>query len=267
MRMTEPKVVVTMVLALTGSGWADVPTTRQANPARHADKSAEDRALREAEEDYRSGVRAADGVGVPRDYATAARYYRKAAEKGHVPAQYNLAYLFENGLGVKRDCKQAAFWYRKAAEQGDAESQNNLGVLYATGQGVPRDDAEAARWYRLASDQGDLEGMSNLATMYLTGRGVERDVVKAFQLCRDAAEGGYAVAQNNLALMYANGEGVERDYVWAYAWVDLAAAEIPNAAELRDRIAKKLSPDEMARACNLAVEKRRQLAQRHGEPK
>lgn len=264
--MTDARAIVMMVLTLPVSGLADIPATRQATPARRIDKSAEDRPLREAEEDYRSGVRAADGVGVPQDYAAAARYYRKAAEKGHVPAQYNLAYLLENGLGVKRDCRQAALWYRKAAEQGDAESQNNLGVLYATGEGVPRNDAEAARWYRLAADQGDLEGMSNLATMYLSGRGVERDVVKAFHLCRDAAEGGYAVAQNNLALMYANGEGVGQDYVWAYAWVDLAADKIPSAAELRDRIAKKLSPDEIARARKRAAEKRGQLAQQQGKP-
>ena len=102
----------------------------------------------EAEENYWRGVQCIEGEGVVKDYAAAARLYRQAAEAGYAPAQYDLAYLYEQGLGVARDLKQAAVWYRKAAEQGNAEAQNNLGALYATGQGVSRSDPEAVRWYR-----------------------------------------------------------------------------------------------------------------------
>lgn len=209
------------------------------------------------EEDYLRALRYADGVGVPRDYAVAARYYRMAAQKGYIAAQYNLAWLLENGVGVKQDLHEAAVWYRKAAEQGDAESQNNLGTLYATGQGVPRDDAEAVRWYGLAAKQEDPEGLTNLAMMYLQGRGVKRDPPRAFRLCRQAAEAGHPAARQNLALMYANGDGVERDYVAAYLWLDLAAGEMDSAASLRDRLAKEMTPDQLARARDLAAQKRK----------
>ena len=99
--------------------------------------SRSDAKLREADENYRRGMQAADGVGGRKDYMTAALYYRKAAESGYVAAQYNLAYLYENGLGVKQDFAQAAASYRKAADQGDPESQNNPGFCIAPARACP----------------------------------------------------------------------------------------------------------------------------------
>ena len=145
-------------------------------------------------EDHGRGARAVNRGG--RGLLIAAKYYRKAAECGYVPAQYNLGFLYENGLGVKQDFAEAAAWYRKAADQGDPESQNNLGVLYTTGKGVPLDLTEAVRLYSLAAAQEDLEGTANPASMYLQGRGVARDTARAFTT---AAQRGYSVAQNNLA--------------------------------------------------------------------
>ena len=181
------------------------------------------------------------------------------------PAQYNLAFLYENGLGVPRDFAQAAAWYRKAADQGDPESQNNLGVLYSTGQGVPHDEAEAVRLYRLAAAQDDLEGLTNLASMYLQGRGVGRDTAQAFQLFAKAAGRGYAVAQNNLALMYANGQAVKRDYIRAYAWLDIAAAEVPKAAQVRDAIGREMTPAQLAQARQLAIQKAKRTGTKRRE--
>jgi len=226
--------------------------------------SRSDAKLREAEENYRRGMQAADGVGGPKDYMAAAEYYRKAAESGYLPAQYNLAYLYENGLGVKQDFAQAAGWYRKAADQGDPESQNNLGVLYSTGQGVPHNDTEAVRLYRLAAAQDDLEGATNLASMYLQGRGAARDTGQAFQLFLKAAARGYSVAQNNLALMYANGETGKRDYVKAWAWLDLAAAGIPKAAAVRDDLAREMTPAQLTEARQFAAQKRKEFAGKEG---
>ena len=42
------------------------------------------------------------------------RKYLKAAEKGNVNAQYNLAICFDYGLSVDRDHAQAVYWWRKA---------------------------------------------------------------------------------------------------------------------------------------------------------
>lgn len=115
----------------------------------------------------------------------------------------------------------------------------------------------------MAAQREDPEGISNLGTMYLQGRAVKRDFVKAFELFRKAANLDYAVAQNNLALMYANGRAVGKDYVWAYAWLDIASAQISGCAELRDRIGAEMTPVEIARAHNLADRKREELTQKN----
>ncbi|MFN9299291.1 MAG: tetratricopeptide repeat protein [Acidobacteriota bacterium] len=239
--------------------WADIPARK--TPAIAAPMAASPAKQEvEAERYFRRGVQFADGDGVAKDMSKAAEYYHKAAEKKHVPAQYSLAYLLENGIGVKQDLKQAAFWYKEAALQGDPQSQNNLGVLYATGSGVTKNDAEAVKWYKLAADQNDTQGLANLAAMYQQGRGVARDYARAYALVSKAAEGGNPVAQNNLALMYANGQGVAKDYIAAYAWLHVAASEIPASALVRDRIAKQLAPDQLARAKQLAAVKLKKLS-------
>jgi hypothetical protein len=67
--------------------------------------------------------------------------------------------------------------------------------------------------------------------------------------------------------MFANGEAVARDYVWAYAWADLAAAEISGCAELRDRIGREMTADHLAHPRALAVRKREDIAQKAGASK
>jgi len=240
--------IAAVVVIMAASALADRPQQKSAAGV-----------AQDGEEDYARGLQYADGIGVAQDHVAAARYYRIAAQKGYVPAQYCLAWLLENGVGVKQDFQEAAVWYRKAAEQGDAESQNNLGTLYATGKGVPHDDAEAVRWYSLAAKQDDPEGITNLSMMYLQGRGVKRDPPQAFRLCHKAAEAGHPAARQNLALMYANGDGVPRDYVSAFVWLDLASAELDSAANLRDRLAKEMTPAQLTRARELAAQKRKQL--------
>jgi uncharacterized protein len=245
--------------------WAGVPPKSPINPTT-APSLDLGKQKQEAERAYRLGVQTAglaaalqDSAKSAEHYRQAATLYRQAAEKNHIPAQYSLAYLYEQGLGVPRDLPQAAAWYRRAAEQGDPQAQNNLGVLYATGSGVPQNDAEAVKWYRLAANQNDSQGQTNLAAMYQQGRAVPQDFARAFALVQQAAESGNPVAQNNLALMYANGQGVARSYIWAYAWLHVASTEVGSAAQLRDRIAQKMKPEEVASAKQLASQKLKKI--------
>ena len=67
--------------------------------------------------------------------------------------------MYYNGVGVARDYAEAAKWYRKAAEQGHADAQYFLGSLYYNGQGVAQDEAEAERWFRKAAVQGHTKAI------------------------------------------------------------------------------------------------------------
>ena len=69
------------------------------------------------------------GNGVPQDYAEAANWFRKAAERGYAEAQYRLGQMLAIGQGIRQDNTEAVNWYRKAAEQGVARAQYNLGTM------------------------------------------------------------------------------------------------------------------------------------------
>ncbi|MDX2103483.1 MAG: tetratricopeptide repeat protein [Alphaproteobacteria bacterium] len=52
--------------------------------------------------------------------------------------------------GTSPNDAEAARWFRRAADRGDREAMLRLSALYATGRGVPQDADEAARWYARA---------------------------------------------------------------------------------------------------------------------
>lgn len=62
------------------------------------------------------------------------------------------AALYGRGVAViesKNDDAEAAKWFRKAADKGHADAQHSLGWMYAQGKGVLKDDAEAVKWYQI----------------------------------------------------------------------------------------------------------------------
>ncbi|HJU30966.1 MAG TPA: hypothetical protein VJ740_05920 [Hyphomicrobiaceae bacterium] len=54
--------------------------------------------------------------------------------------------LYNNALGVERDAAAAAIWWRKAALLGDADGQARLGAGHRIGAGVARDAVAALAW-------------------------------------------------------------------------------------------------------------------------
>jgi TPR repeat protein len=98
-----------------------------------------------------------------------------------------------------------------------------LGWVYDIGQGVPQDYAEAVKWFRLAAEQGE------------------------------------ANAQLGLGVMYGLGKGVPQDYTEGVKWLNLAASRASGAnaksyAELRDTVAGRMTPQQIAEAQRLARE-------------
>jgi TPR repeat protein len=138
-------------------------------------------------------------------------------------AQYALAWHYHTGSGVVKDMAEAVRWFRLAAEQGHVSAQSDLGWCYQAGSGVAEDKAEAVRWYRLAAEQGHVSAQSNLGWCYQAGSGVAEDKAEAVAWYRKAAERGNAIAQYNLASCYQQGSGVEKDEAEAVAWYRKAA--------------------------------------------
>jgi TPR repeat protein len=156
------------------------------------------------------GVMYDQGLGVNKDPAQAALWYRKAADAGNRDAQFQIAMMYENGRGVPQDQKQAIDWYRKAALLGDADSQVKIARAYMDGKGVNKDEGEAAAWFQRAADQGNLYALNRLGAMYIDGKGVHKDEQKGVRLFQAAVAKGDAQGQFNLAAMYAKGRGIAK---------------------------------------------------------
>jgi len=76
------------------------------------------------------------------------------ARQGDPQAQMFVGYLYETGQGVPKNYVTAAQWYRKAAEQGNTIAQSQLGNMYRLGKGVPQNYILAYMWFDFAVKGG-----------------------------------------------------------------------------------------------------------------
>ena len=209
---------------------------------------------------YQKGNNYYYGRGVSKDFAEAAKLFRKAAERGHVPAQRDLGSMYDFGKGVKLDYLEAALWYRKAANAGDSGAQSALGYLYANGQGVAKDDAEAVRLYRASAEQGHAVAQYNLGRRYATGEGVGEDLAEATRWYQKSADQGDDDAQYALGRNYYLGLGVTKDLDLAYKWFKASADQKNPQAQYgvglmhQNGEAVKADVDEAARWYQLAAD-------------
>lgn len=189
------------------------------------------------------------------DFATAWRILPPLAAAGDARAQNDLGVMYGRGLGVPQSYAKSAEWIKRAAEQGNVYAQDTLGYMYYRARGVEKDYEAAALWSRRAAEQGLASAQSNLGLLYDLGHGVDQDYAEAARWYRRAAEQGYAEGQRNLGSMYEHGHGVPADPVVAYAWYGVASAAGDEIAlQLRARVAKVLSQQEITRARALARE-------------
>ena len=116
-------------------------------------------------------TRAADG-GVPKalfelaelqhkqgELAQARASYAKAAQQGHILAQYTYGEMLRLGQGGKEDYALALKQYRLAAQQGDRQAQYRMGTLREEGLGAPRNRVHAYAWLSLAATEGMPEAV------------------------------------------------------------------------------------------------------------
>jgi hypothetical protein len=61
--------------------------------------------------------------------------------------------MYARGEGVAQDVSEAARWYEKAAERGHARAQYNLGCMFCDGNGVSQDYVQAHKWLSLAASR------------------------------------------------------------------------------------------------------------------
>lgn len=194
---------------------------------------------------YRLALKYENGDGIAADYGKAAYWYTKAADSGHMSAQFNLGHLYLAGKGVRNDPNMVFKYWRLAANKGLPEAQHSLGLLYVRGYGEVQDRKEGIDWLNKAAakglsnsrsvlglirledaaEAGSAEAQFRLAELYFTGNGVPQNLHKAVQLYRSSAERGYANAQYNMGVFSEEGRGVPRSLIKAFEWYKKAAEQ------------------------------------------
>ncbi len=133
--------------------------------------------------EFESGVKAY-GRG---DFEQAAEEWRQPAALGNADSQYRLAGLYETGMGVPRNWKTAIRWYRKAANSDHVNAQFRLGFLFERGRGLPRDIPKAVAWYLAAADNEHPVARARIGN-YFEGR---KDYVQAYLWYQAAVDSGH----------------------------------------------------------------------------
>ena len=226
-------------------------------------------------------------------------YVTPFAEAGHVEAQSVLGMMYR----LHGDKQAALPWLERAAEGGDREASTQLGYLYMYGDEAGKDYEKAMRWLLRAVEEAvDPTGaMISVGELHLKGYGVSADSAKAEEwFFRAAEKGGPAVflqiamkyppgsqtvrwyamaaeenhgpAQAILGGEYQRGKWTKEDLVLAYMWLDIAAGNASNppagrrnAAESRDSLAERMTPEDRAQARRLSREWSERYAAAHPE--
>ena len=154
------------------------------------------------------------------------------AEKGDPDHQVTLGYAYFTGRGVKQDLFTAAAWYRRAAEQGHVAAMRFLGTLYRDGSGVTQDHKLAFDWYMAASKKGEPEAQANVAWLKENGYGCVRDPFEAVAWYTSSAEGGCAYSFVRLAAYFVDGKVVDKHRELAYALLLYAQSADPSVGDV-----------------------------------
>ncbi|MEF3075701.1 SEL1-like repeat protein [Methylobacter sp. Wu1] len=217
----------------------------------------------------------ANGTDVEKNTEFAFDWHIKAAEQGHVNAQFALGLYYLLGKSRGQHTKQivekwlkgfvagknvdpafdlavsqamaiewsggddnmAFMWFKKAAEQNHAEANYWLGQCYRNGIGTEQNDGLAFNCFRIAGEQGCAESYYWLARYYFDGKGAEQSDEFALKWIRKSIEHAEVDPEAYLLLgnLYAQSRFVEQSDEQAFHWYEKAAEN--GVAEAQYRLA------------------------------
>lgn len=177
-------------------------------------------------------------------YEETARWLNKSAVQDNAYSECLLGFMYTRGQGVSKSASQAIKFYTRAANRGNVIAQYNLAYLYSEGDKIfPKDQMAgftdfisggerkfkkdqnlAMEWYKKAADNGFVPAQNKLA--YLSAQS-DKNLDQAERLAR------VAVAKNPNSGEYAD----------TYGWVLYKLGKYPEAAKELER-ALTLMPGE-----------------------
>lgn len=169
------------------------------------------------------------GFGVRENAYRAVEYLQMALEEAPIPrAQNLLGFCYWLGKGVPADNEKAEELFRKAAEAGNNVAMFRLGCMYRDTYDYV---SEALGWFEKAGEAGFSYAYTCIGEIYRDGEIVSRNYAKAYDYFKKAADDGEYEAQNYLGLMFLQGEHVQENDSKAFQYFKKAAEQDFAAAQ------------------------------------
>ncbi|MGL6043161.1 MAG: SPOR domain-containing protein [Sandaracinobacteroides sp.] len=131
------------------------------------------------------------------DWDGALAEWTTPAARGEPEALFNLGQAYRLGRGVQQSSQTAIDYYRRAADKGHVPATTNLGItLYQEGR-----KAEGLSQLRTAADLGDLRASYVLGVATFGGDGAPRNAALGYAYVVRARDGGLAIASGQAARM------------------------------------------------------------------
>jgi hypothetical protein len=102
--------------------------------------------------------------------------------------QFHLGKAYDYGIGVDQNTIEAVRWYRLAAENGHLKSQNIYGGYLYCGRGVEIDFVKAVIWMKKSSKIAYSIDLVFLGSCYAEGKGTAIDLCEAYKFYKVAAK-------------------------------------------------------------------------------
>ena len=116
---------------------------------------------------------------------------------------------------------KAAEWFRKAAEQGHVKAQYHLGLCYKEGTGVPKDEECAEKWLRKAAQQGDTDAQGLLDGNYENNYRVEH-TAQIIEKSNDLIHHGIPIKQEKLEQSYSTSKNITIAHLYKFKFIYLS---------------------------------------------
>ncbi|MFZ4690708.1 MAG: tetratricopeptide repeat protein, partial [Polymorphobacter sp.] len=157
------------------------------------------------------------------DYPAAVAMWMPFANAGDMDAMFNIGQAYKLGRAVPKDTVIARDWYRRAALKGHLPAQANLGILlFQAGE-----KSEAIRWLKSAADKNEMRAQYVLGVALWNGDGAPRSLTLAYGYLARASAQGLPEATTALNTLTGSISPLERANGWAVATSLAAGNGIP----------------------------------------
>jgi len=136
-----------------------------------------------------------DDAHPERDRARGIRWLTALGRMGDRRACRDLERRYRHGIDVTANITEALMWLEKAALKGDVAAQFQMAVVAATGAGEEEGDLNQSRmWFEMAAENGHAIAMVNLGRFRMKGIGGPVDLEGAREMLELSVEAGEMAA-------------------------------------------------------------------------